>query len=71
LTPDKVSYSKKTDYYLDLNITCRMTSVIQSVESPSHHISTELNIDGSPNVSKITLAEQITHLEKDFILVVK
>ncbi|CAG8803140.1 10955_t:CDS:2, partial [Cetraspora pellucida] len=68
LVPDKVSYSEKTDYHLDLIITCRMTSVIQSVESPSHHISTELNIDGNPNVSKITLAEQITYLEKDFIL---
>ncbi|KAF0469430.1 vWA-like protein [Gigaspora margarita] len=42
-----------------------------SIESPSHHISIELNIDGNPNVSKITLAEQITHLEKDLILVVK
>ncbi|RIB09289.1 hypothetical protein C2G38_2108988, partial [Gigaspora rosea] len=59
------------NYYLDLAVTCRMTSVIQSIESPSHHISTELNIDGNPNVSKITLAEQITYLEKDFILVVK
>ncbi|KAF0432278.1 von willebrand domain-containing protein [Gigaspora margarita] len=71
LIPDKMSYTEKTDYYLKLAITCRMTSVIQSIESPSHHISTELNIDGSPNVSKITLAEQITHLEKDLILVVK
>ncbi|CAG8486167.1 23669_t:CDS:10 [Cetraspora pellucida] len=70
LIPDKVSYGK-ADYYLDLNITCRMTSIIQSIESPSHHISTELNIDGDPKVSKITLAEQITYLEKDFILVVK
>ncbi|CAG8750898.1 18820_t:CDS:2, partial [Racocetra persica] len=71
LIPDEVSYAEKTDYYLNLTITCRMTSVIQSIESPSHHISTELNIDGNPNVSKITLAEQITYLEKDFILVVK
>ncbi|CAG8832919.1 7952_t:CDS:2, partial [Cetraspora pellucida] len=71
LIPDEVSYAGKTDYYLDLTITCRMTSVIQNIESPSHHISTELNIDGNPNVSKITLAEQITYLEKDFILVVK
>ncbi|CAG8737177.1 45974_t:CDS:2, partial [Gigaspora margarita] len=54
-----------------LAVTCRMASVIQSIESPSHHISTELNIDGNPNVSKITLAKQITHLEKDFILVAK
>ncbi|RIB18087.1 hypothetical protein C2G38_2086689, partial [Gigaspora rosea] len=46
-------------------------SVIQSIESPSHHISTELNIDGNPNVSNITLAEQITYLEKGLILVVK
>ncbi|RIB03892.1 von Willebrand factor type A domain-containing protein [Gigaspora rosea] len=71
LIPDVVSYTEKTDYYLKLAITCRMTSAIQSIESPSHHISTELNIDGNPNVSKITLAEQITHLEKDLILVVK
>ncbi|CAG8656935.1 38184_t:CDS:10 [Gigaspora margarita] len=69
LIPDKMSYTDKTDYYLKLDIICRMTSVIQSIESPSHHISIELNIDGNPNVSKITLAEQITHLEKDLILV--
>ncbi|CAG8506406.1 2686_t:CDS:10, partial [Dentiscutata heterogama] len=71
LIPDAMSYSSEATYYLDLAITCRMTSVIQNIESPSHHISTELNIDGNPNVSKITLAEQITYLEKDFILVVK
>ncbi|CAG8589419.1 352_t:CDS:2 [Dentiscutata erythropus] len=71
LVPDVVSYSNKTDYYLKLAIMCRMTSAIQSIESPSHHISSELNIDGNPNVSQITLAEQITYLEKDFILVVK
>ncbi|CAG8457515.1 1321_t:CDS:10 [Dentiscutata erythropus] len=71
LIPDAISYSSGANYYLDLAITCRMTSVIQNIESPSHHISTELNIDGNPNVSKITLAEQITYLEKDFILVVK
>ena len=48
-----------------------MTSVIQSIESPSHHISVELNINGNPKVSKITLADQITYLENDFILVIK
>ncbi|CAG8732954.1 14499_t:CDS:2 [Cetraspora pellucida] len=37
----KVPYSGKTDYYLDLTITCRITSVIQNIESPSHHISTK------------------------------
>ncbi|CAG8778543.1 14007_t:CDS:2, partial [Rhizophagus irregularis] len=48
-----------------------MTSAIQNIESPSHKISTEMNIDGNPKISKITLTEQITYLEKDFILVVK
>ncbi|RIB25180.1 hypothetical protein C2G38_2068169 [Gigaspora rosea] len=71
LIPDAISYSSEANYYLNLAVTCRMTSVIQSIESPSHHISTELNIDGNPNVSRITLAEQITYLEKDFILIVK
>ena len=71
LEADAVSYSNQVDYYLGLTVTCRMTSMIQTIESPSHNISTELNIDGNPNVSKITLAEQITYLEKDFILVVK
>ncbi|GES73071.1 von Willebrand factor A domain-containing protein DDB_G0267758-like [Rhizophagus clarus] len=28
LNPDVVSYSSKTDYYLDLTVTCRMTSTI-------------------------------------------
>ncbi|CAG8476693.1 11290_t:CDS:10 [Funneliformis mosseae] len=68
---DVVSYSNKADYYLDLTVTCRMTSIIQNIESPSHNISTEMNIDENPKISKITLAEQITYLEKDFILVVK
>ncbi|RGB40837.1 von Willebrand factor type A domain-containing protein [Rhizophagus diaphanus] len=71
LNPDVVSYSNKADFYLDLAITCRMTSTIQNIESPSHKISTELNIDENPKISKVTLSEQITYLEKDFILVVK
>ncbi|PKK77689.1 hypothetical protein RhiirC2_675649 [Rhizophagus irregularis] len=71
LNPDVVSYSDKADFYLELAVTCRMTSTIQNIESPSHKISTEMNIDGNPKISKITLTEQITYLEKDFILVVK
>ncbi|CAG8540533.1 19471_t:CDS:2 [Racocetra fulgida] len=71
LIPDAISYSSEANYYLDIAIICRMTSVIRSIESPSHHISTELNIDDNPNISRITLAEQITYLEKDFILVIK
>jgi von Willebrand factor A domain-containing protein 5 len=71
LIPDAVSYSNKADFYLDLTVTCRMTSIIQIIESPSHKISNEMNIDGNPKVSKITLAEEITYLEKDFVLVVK
>ncbi|GBB90906.1 hypothetical protein RclHR1_00180044 [Rhizophagus clarus] len=71
LNPDAVSYSNRADFYLDLTVTCRMTSTIQNIESPSHKISTEMNIDENPKISKITLTEQITYLEKDFILVVK
>ena len=71
LKADAVTYSNKVDFYLDLTVTCRMTSIIQNIESPSHKISTELNIDGNSKISKITLAEQITYLEKDFIPVVK
>jgi hypothetical protein len=71
LEPDAVSYSNKADFYLDLTVNCRMTSIIQSIESPSHKISTEMNIDENPKISRITLSDQITYLEKDFILVVK
>jgi von Willebrand factor A domain-containing protein 5 len=71
LSPDAVSYTNKVDFHLDLAITCRMTSVIQNIESPSHKISTEMNIDDNPKISKINLSEQITYLDKDFILVVK
>ncbi|PKC75204.1 vWA-like protein, partial [Rhizophagus irregularis] len=71
LEPDAVLYSKESNFYLDLTVTCRMTSIIQSIESPSHKISTEMNIDENPKISKITLVDQITYLEKDFILVVK
>jgi len=71
LKADVVSYSNQANYDLDLTVTCRMTSIIQNIESPSHKISTEMNIDGNPKISKITLAEQITYLEKDFILVIK
>ena len=71
LEADAVSYCNKVDYYLDLTVTCRMTSIIQNIESPSHKISTEMNIDENPKISKITLAEQIAYLEKDFILVFK
>ncbi|KAF0496472.1 von willebrand domain-containing protein [Gigaspora margarita] len=71
LIPGLMYYSAKVDYYLKLTITCRMSSVIQSIESPSHHISVELNINGNPKISRITLADQITYLENDFILVIK
>ncbi|CAJ0921568.1 21621_t:CDS:10, partial [Entrophospora sp. SA101] len=71
LVPDDVKYSGEANYKLDLKVNCRMTSTIQSIESPSHLISTELNVNGNPKTSNVTLAEQITYLEKDFVLVVK
>ncbi|CAJ0904287.1 1190_t:CDS:10 [Entrophospora sp. SA101] len=41
LVPDDVKYSVGANYKLDLKVTCRMTSTIQSIESPSHLISTK------------------------------
>ncbi|CAG8603028.1 6431_t:CDS:2, partial [Acaulospora morrowiae] len=66
-----ISYSSSTSYYLDLNVKCRMTSSIQAIESSSHHISTEVNIDGDPKVARVSLADDVTYLEKDFVLVIK
>ncbi|CAG8712748.1 4371_t:CDS:2, partial [Dentiscutata heterogama] len=57
--------------HLSISVTCRMTSFITSIESPSHYISTELNIDGNPKISRVTLNEQANYLEKDFVLVIK
>jgi hypothetical protein len=71
MEPDNPLYVSSTDYLLDLVITCRMTAAITSVESPSHPITTELNVDGDAKVCRITLAQAITHLKDDFILVVK
>ena len=59
------------NYTLSLNITCQMTDFIMSVKSPFNLISTKLNIDGNPKVTKITLAKDITFLEKNFVLVLK
>jgi len=71
LVPDDVKYSTEANYKLDIKVNCKMTSTIRSIESPSHLISTELNINGDPKTSNVTLAEQITYLEKEFVLVVK
>jgi hypothetical protein len=71
MTVDVPTFTSSTEYTLDLAITCRMTAAITSVESPSHPISTELNVGGDAKISKITLAQATTYLEDDFILVVK
>ncbi|GES87009.1 von Willebrand factor A domain-containing protein DDB_G0267758-like [Rhizophagus clarus] len=56
---------------LSLLIECKMTSVITNIESPSHFISCEININGNPKISRITLGEQINYLDKDFVLIIK
>ena len=38
-------------YELSLSIECKMTSVITNIESPSHFISCEVNINGNPKIS--------------------
>ena len=42
-----------------------------SVESPSHAIATELNVDGETQIAKVTIAQAIICVTDDFILVVK
>ncbi|CAG8661037.1 11645_t:CDS:2, partial [Diversispora eburnea] len=56
---------------LTVEVTCRMTSMITSIESSSHLITTELNIGGDNKVAKIQLAEDVSYLEKDFVLVAR
>src|SRR6185312_2706886 len=65
------TYSSKTQYTLDVNVTCRMTASLLSVESPTHTIQTEINLNGDPKTCRVGLAEDNTRLEKDFVLVVK
>ncbi|RHZ83023.1 hypothetical protein Glove_100g22 [Diversispora epigaea] len=69
LVPDNASPVLNTT--LTVEVTCRMTSMITSIESSSHLITTELNIGGDNKVAKIKLVEDVSYLEKDFILVAK
>ena len=48
-----------------------MTASLLSVESPTHKIKTEINLNGDPKTCRVGLAEDKTRLEKDFVLVVK
>ncbi|CAG8581782.1 14697_t:CDS:2 [Funneliformis caledonium] len=52
-----------TKYELSLLIECKMTSVITNIESPSHLISCEININENPKVSRITLGGQIRSID--------
>ena len=65
------TYSSETKYTLDMKVTCRMTASLLSVESPSHKITTEINLNGDPKACRVGLAEDSTRLEKDFVLIVK
>ena len=48
-----------------------MTASLLSIESPTHKIATKINLDGDPKVCRVGLAEKITYLDKDFVLVIK
>ena len=65
------TYSNETQYTLDINVICRMTASLLSVESPTHKIKTEVNLNGSPKTCRVRLAEDRTELERDFVLIVK
>ncbi|GBC05383.1 hypothetical protein RclHR1_00620023 [Rhizophagus clarus] len=53
---------------IEISVTCRMTEVITSVESPTHSTKSELNV-GDAKLAKVELNEKISYLEKDFVLV--
>ena len=65
------TYSNETQYTLDVDVICHMTASLLSVESPTHKIKTEINLNGDPKTCRVGLAEDKTRLEKDFVLVVK
>ncbi|CAB5392856.1 unnamed protein product [Rhizophagus irregularis] len=53
---------------IEISVTCRMTEVITSVESPTHSTKSALNV-GDAKLTKVKLNEKISYLEKDFVLV--
>lgn len=53
---------------IEISVTCRMTEVITSVESPTHSTKSALNV-GDAKLTKVELNEKISYLEKDFVLV--
>jgi von Willebrand factor A domain-containing protein 5 len=61
-------YSSSAKYTLDIKITCRMAA---SIESPSHKITTKMNVGGDPNVCKVGLVNENAYLTKDFVLIIK
>ncbi|CAG8664179.1 15869_t:CDS:2 [Funneliformis mosseae] len=56
---------------ISIIITCKTTSVINKIESPSHFISTEWNIDGNSKIARITLTKDVQLLDRDFVLIIK
>ncbi|CAG8855863.1 40808_t:CDS:1, partial [Gigaspora margarita] len=67
----KERHSTDSDYSpLEITINCRMSSQIDNIKSPSHHIS--IDEDENPRISKVTLnRENLYYLENDFILLIK
>ncbi|KAF0445418.1 von willebrand domain-containing protein [Gigaspora margarita] len=65
--------SDSDHFPLKFFITCRMSSPIYSIESPSHpHYISRLNEDDDQSTSKIILSqENLYYLETDFILLIK
>jgi len=61
------TYSENVDYTLDLNVELEMSGKINSIDSPSHEITSK--ISGTKNNEAIvTLSSNKIYLEKDFVL---
>ncbi|CAG8520489.1 9214_t:CDS:2 [Funneliformis caledonium] len=53
---------------IEISVTCRMTSVITSIESPTHATISEVDTN-NVRLARVDLNEKIGYLENDFVLV--
>ncbi|CAI2170322.1 14928_t:CDS:2 [Funneliformis geosporum] len=53
---------------IEISVTCRMTSVITSIESPTHATISEVDAN-NVRLARVDLNEKIGYLENDFVLV--
>ncbi|ORX86290.1 hypothetical protein BCR32DRAFT_290139 [Anaeromyces robustus] len=63
-------YSENVDYTLSVDVELEMSGKINSIESPSHEVNTEISGD-KKNKALVTLKSKKVYLDKDFILTIE